>query len=173
MRERTRRPLFSPRYIRVSSFSAFLHVHGGSTVAFIEYDVSRREDMSVVPRRGKKNEGWFGGGGKKVGGTNDNRNGGGRKTGEKWKFRGARRRKNAARYWSIDTLLRRLRCLRESSRRKNKPANRSGRILLGAEETPRGTPHRRFSDLLSVASCDLRNFVGQVGFSKCDLNVIE
>lgn len=108
-----------------------------------------------------------------MGGANDNRNSGGRKTGEKWKFRGARRRKNAARYWSIDTLLRRLRCLRESSRRKNTPANRSGRILLGVEETPRGTPYRRFSDLLLVASCDLRNFVGQVGFSKCDLNVIE
>lgn len=84
-----------------------------------------------------------------MGGANDNRNSGGRKTGEKWKFRGARRRKNAARYWSIDTLLRRLRCLRESSWRKNTPANRSGRILLGVEETPRGTPYRRFSDLLS------------------------
>lgn len=140
MRERTRRPLFSPRYIRVSSFSAFLHVHGGSTVAFIEYDARRREDMSVVSRRGKKNESETREE-KNGGGANDNRNSGGRKTGEKWKFRGARRRKNAARYWSIDTLLRRLRCLRESSWRKNTPANRSGRILLGVEETPRGTPY--------------------------------
>jgi len=35
-----------------------------------------------------------------------------------------RKRKNAARYWSIDTLLRRLRCLLESSRRKNTSENK-------------------------------------------------
>lgn len=61
---------------------------------------------------------------------------GGRKIGGKWKFSEARKRKNAARYWSIDTLLRRLRCLPESSGRKNRSENRSGRILLGVKETP-------------------------------------
>lgn len=93
-------------------------------------------------------------------------------TGEKWKFRGASRRKNASRYWSIDTLLRRLRCLRESSRRKNTPASRSGRILLGTKETPRGSLYR-IPAAPPLASCSLRNFAEQLGFSKCDLNVIE
>lgn len=50
-----------------------------------------------------------------------------------------RRRKNAARYWSIDTLLRRLRCLLESSRRKNTPENRSEKILMGVKETLQGS----------------------------------
>lgn len=70
--------------------------------------------------------------------TNDNRTGEERKIGGKWKFREARRWKNAVWYCSIDMLLRRLLCLLESSRRTNALVNNQlGEILLGVEETRR------------------------------------
>lgn len=96
--------------------------------AFTEYDVRWQKDLSVISwRQGKK-------GIRTTTGTV------GKERSVESGNSEPRRRKNAARYWSIDTLLRRLRrCLLESSRRKNTPENRSGKILVGVKETLLGS----------------------------------
>lgn len=95
--------------------------------AFIEYDAKWQKNLSVVSWRkeGKEVQTTTGVAGKERSVESGNSE--------------PRRRKNAARYWSIDTLLRRLRCLLESSRRKNTPENRSEKILVGVKETLQGS----------------------------------
>lgn len=108
-------------------FHFYIFVRLWGIDAFTEYDVRWQKDLSVVSQRKEEKRAQT-----TTGMAEKERS-------EESGNSEPRRRKNAARYWSIDTLLRRLRCLLESSRRKNTPENRSGKILVGVKETLRGS----------------------------------